>query len=905
MPMLSVANWAKVVWKGDEFVAIASESNKTAKSADGITWVEYTGLPDAYTWSSMAWNGSVLCALRGGGGRTTVVSADGITWTEYTTALPANGNWVDIIWNGSLFVAIAKSASGGSSIATSTDGISWTTRSTTSRNHQRLAWNGSRFATHTSGTPGYFYESADGIATWNARAITGTTLAAEAFGASPASGPFISVARGSDAIRIMSNSFTMSTSVMPLSANWQAMAYGAAQFAVVAYGSSNAATVSADGTTTTLRALPVSANWRSVAYGDGRFVAVSETVDTAVSLDDGVTWSATAPEVGTATCYTSLVVSVPELATVYTSLLVSAPTGTATCPTSLAMTATGSASAATVLALVDADDAVNWRARCLLDGVDISAQLVGQASVTCDEGAARIARLTLQPPSGVVDPLSYVGKPISLDFVRVIGGAEVAQRLFTGRVDTPTYNLASTLLDLDCVDDLQNRVAVLPRSVIDGLIGGRYTPAVQGDILDNWDYAEARLSTLAASLDAGASGGMRVTPWQLTDTWATFGAGDLLYERASLSLPQRSTLVNEVTIEFEYRYPRLRQRYASVGWSGTQVDMAPSGYAYPTQQDILGAANGSGWTVTNAIFYPAPASIPHSSGGFIYPREGSVDMAILYLAQRHSQTVSETYTLTVSAPESVAQNGALPQAIRGALQSEFDGTAWESALDVAPLMPSGGDQDWMPDAPRVDADYAIDTLLDQARAKILATHRGARVGNAILCNPDLDLDKRVAISTTQLSAVGKVASVIHTLDFAAGSALSAFEIAVFGAGGAGIITPDTLAPPDPPDEAAETQDWPSAVPSMFVNTYGVTPYAEGIMGLLVNPPESIYVTNIPPDNHSESFPNSYYVAGSYPVTGFRVSMPGVDDADRNPLDLPVAQSYSILIPADTLSFTVP
>lgn len=619
-----------------------------------------------------------------------------------------------------------------------------------------------------------------------------------------------------------------------------------------------------------------------------------------------------------ATAYTSLTVtlstataSAPTALTVVsrayapTSLIVSNPSGIASAPTSLSMIGSGTVSASTMLAVIDATDATNWSARCLIDAVDVSARLVGQASVTAEEGAARIASVSLLPASGVIDPLDYVGKPIVLDYVLVIGGVNVPRRIFTGRVDTPAYDPASTLLRLTCVDDLQNRVAELDRAVIDGLIGGRYTEAVQGELDDNWDYAQALLTTVPASLDAGASGGMRVTPWELATTWATYSESALLYERARLTLPQRSTMVNSVSIAFDYRYPRLRQRYTSVGWSGTQIDMAPAGYQYPTQADIEGAANGTGWTVTTGIFYPAPAAIPHSSGGFIYPEDDAIDLAILYLTQRHSQTVTEAYALTVTAPESVTLNGELPHALRGALESSFDGTAWESALDVAPLMPSGGEQDYAPDAPRVDSDYAIDTLLDQARTKILSTHRGARVGNAILCNPDLDLDKKVAISTAAVDAAGKVAKVVHTLDFSAGSAVSEFEIAIFGAGGAGIITPDTLAPPTPPAEADETQDWPSAILALSVNTYGVTPYTDSLMGLILNPPESIFVENIPPGGTSASYPNPYYVAGSYPVTGFRVQMPGVIDADRNPIVKPVSASYSIIVPDDAMTFTVP
>ena len=211
-----------------------------------------------------------------------------------------------------------------------------------------------------------------------------------------------------------------------------------------------------------------------------------------------------------------------------------------------------------------------------------------------------------------------------------------------------------------------------------------------------------------------------MTPWELSETWATYTTGDQIDLAAAIRYPQRSTLVNQVNIAFDYRYPRLRQRYTSMGWSGTHTDMAPNGYGYPTQQDIIGAAGGSGWVVTIAVLYPAPAAIPHPSGGFIYPPDGAVDMAIVHLTQRHSQTVTESYTLTVAAPESVALNGTITHDLRGALESSFSGTAWESAQDVEPLMPTGGEQDYAPDATRSDAEYAIQTLLDQARIKSLA-----------------------------------------------------------------------------------------------------------------------------------------------------------------------------------------
>lgn len=649
----------------------------------------------------------------------------------------------------------------------------------------------------------------------------------------------------------------------------------------------------------------VNADAAGVEFGTG----VAVTGDGAV-LVVGAPWGSTGSARGCLYVYDVYIVPGPPTgkAVAPTLLTILPATGKAVAPTLLTITASGKAVAPTSLAVVDLSQHWPiWSLRCTIDGVDVSARLKGVAEVEAEEGAARIARFTIEPTSGVIAPLDYVGKPVTLDYLQTIAGTEVARRVFTGRIDTPSFDDAESLLTFECVDDLQNKVAALDRSVIDALCNGRYSTAVQGELLDNWDYAGAVMSTVAGSLDAGPFANIRVTPWELASTWATFTDANLIYPRSWLRFPQRSTLVNRVDINYEYRYPRLRQRYAYTSWGGPLLDMAPNGYAYPTQADILSAAGGSGWEVLTGVFYSAPASIAHSSGGFIYPAADAVDLAILQMAQRHSQTVTETYSLVVRAPESIDANGALPHALRGALQSDFDGGAWESAFDVAPLMPTGGDMDWAPDAPRADSDHAIETLLDQARVIILGSHRGARVGNATVCNPDLDLDKKVAISTTMRTASGKVARVLHSFDLQAGSAVTEFEIACFGVGGAGIITPDTLAAPSPPAEAFETQAWLGQMPALSVNTYGVTPYQDTLMGLLLNTPETITVSDVPTVDGPKTltYANPFYSAGEYPVTGFRMEMPGVVDADRNPIELAATGDYSIVVPTDTLTTTIP
>lgn len=886
--------WRELAWNGTVFCAVASGTDQCATSTNGVDWTERT-MPASADWRAIAWNGTVFCAVAWGG-TVAATSPDGITWTART--LPVSANWIAIAWNGSVFCAVAW---GGTVAATSPDGITWTARTLPfTGNWVDVAAKGSILVAIANGSSD-FARSIDNGASWTQSAAGG--LSWRAINASSSGFVAVATATATGVYSVDGNGF--SGIALPSSANWYDLVWGNNTFVAV-HDTSGAATGNADGSVWTAQTTPTG-GWVAVEWGGTFFCAIETAGTGTVVSSDGITWQTTAlvaPEYGTPVAPTTLLMVAIGTAVAPTALTVEHPTGTATAPTTLRMQATGTPMVPTTLVMLPVTHSAKWTAICRIGGVDESAKLVGSASVVGEEGAARIARVTIKPSAGTISPLDYVGKTLTLDYVLDVAGTLVARRVFTGRVDTPFYDPNTTLLTLTCTDDLQNVVAALPRANIDAITGGRYSEAVHGELDDAWDYAQALMSTVKGSLDMAPHGGLRVTPWKIASVWTTFTESELLYQRMELALPQRSTLVNSVSIEFDYRYARLRQRYTTVGWSGTQIDIAPTGWQYPTQQDILGACNGSGWKATQAVFYPAPASIPHNSGGFIRPPAGSIDMAIVHLTQRHAQTVTESYSITVSAPESIAANGELPFAIRGALASSFDGIAWESALDVAPLMDTGGEQDYAPDAPRASAEHAIQTLLDQAEAKILGSHRSARVTNAVLCNPDLDIDKRVVINTAQCQADGKVARVEHVLDFERGSAITEFSIAISGVGGAGILTPDTLSPPARPNQAAETQDWGAAIPSLYVATYGITPYSDSLMGWIVNPAPTITVEDVPGQG-TVIFDNPSYVAGSYPVEGFRVRMPGVDDADRNPLTIPVSKSMQIIVPTDTLVFTVP
>lgn len=109
-------------WTGSRFCII--QDNIILTSTDGLNWTTTT-LPynlSNYIWNSGASNGSVTCFLSN---KYVVYSIDGgATWTLNT--LPTtSGNWMGLIWTGTMFIATSDSR-----VITSTDGINWVTRTT-------------------------------------------------------------------------------------------------------------------------------------------------------------------------------------------------------------------------------------------------------------------------------------------------------------------------------------------------------------------------------------------------------------------------------------------------------------------------------------------------------------------------------------------------------------------------------------------------------------------------------------------------------------------------------------------------------------------------------------------------------------------------------------------------------
>lgn len=344
------ADWFKIVYGNNLFVAVARNSTTIATSPDGITWTQRTGSvsgePRAVVY------GAGLFVILFYGTSTASTSPDGITWT--TRSLPVSGTWQAAAYGNNLFVA----ATYNSTVAlTSSNGTSWTQRVVPSLNFQWAAayGNGVFVIVGASGTMSspdgitwttaignervsitftgqkfvaagnsLAYTSVDG-AGWSVSSINlgnnwSTAVSLPNFNVFLIGGSFIAASFDQGvswtierllqrfdpqaivyanykfvAVNQPNFAFTSvdglnwTQNILPGGTNFCGLAYGNRTFVAISEGSNIAAT-SSDGLTWTQRTLPATANWRSIAYGNGLFVAVATGTITATS-PDGITWT--------------------------------------------------------------------------------------------------------------------------------------------------------------------------------------------------------------------------------------------------------------------------------------------------------------------------------------------------------------------------------------------------------------------------------------------------------------------------------------------------------------------------------------------------------------------------------------------------------------------------------------
>jgi hypothetical protein len=472
-----------------------------------------------------------------------------------------------------------------------------------------------------------------------------------------------------------------------------------------------------------------------------------------------------------------------------------------------------------------------WSPVVTIDGSDVSARVTAACPVEMNEDASNVATVTLIPETGALEPLSYLGKTLTITWSDEGDGTYIAHSvlMFTGTISDAGWDPDSGYLEIEATSDLQGLVERMDRDSIATMIPG----SIWSDIIfeqeaDLWQYAQDRLSTTTDSLWQDAMGVLRVAPLaaKVTPDY-TFTDAGRFSDTLQISTASIRDLVNQIAITLDYRYPRQRHREIRCKWIGQQdaCTYLMNPYVLCTKDMVESAANGADWQIVGDVSYTEiwpPGAYQCGSGGKVYvwgyePIVAQLDSyqdlsgycigATWRAARRYTQRVTETHSVVVQCQDSIDAVGRLPKAEDYGISSDVDTSDWD-ASDASAGPPAGATQlgsgDWALDADgdgavdRDAVDDALEVAMAAARGDILRSHRQTRVSFQTVFQPMLNLSHTVRVNADNLQATGKVSRLEHVLDSATGEATTTVEIAVSRHEGTGLSASTPIAAPAKP-----------------------------------------------------------------------------------------------------------
>jgi len=545
-----------------------------------------------------------------------------------------------------------------------------------------------------------------------------------------------------------------------------------------------------------------------------------------------------------------------------------------------------------------------WRPVVTLDGVDVSAQLIGEITIQHADNEARTMQFSFRPAS-VLQPMSIIGRRVQAYFAQLGSSGEpvAAQLMFKGILETPTINMQSGVISCSCHDQMQEIFANTPRQWIDGNVGGRWRQEVSGEPSDNFDYLEARRLSVPVSVALDVQQLPVVLHWRDGLIAQTVREADHLDNSLSVDLPSRDELRTRITCRMQYRFERLRGRSVVAQYAnGLQFYIGAGAIEasklWLTSSMVKQSVEGlRGWKVESlTITNPPPGTYDRGpaleDGVYVISPSVAPDLALGFEAKcstRWQQTVTQDYTIDLVLPDLEAAIGPVSEEIGATFEVPFEVRDWGTDDTVLPALtlPSVGDAviEWKPTGQQdADRDEVIRTLLDQAWVRLWAASRSGRVRFAMPLRPNMWLDNFVTITTSAINAAGKVVEIEHRMDTELGEAITTVSIAVGLPGNTSASLPAWTLPATPAIDDTRPPETYSFEIGTFVGGDGASiPFDdETMIGFSTNQEQpDLIATNFYPHQLS-------------------IRAPDVQALDRDPLELEAVAEIATTIPTDLL-----
>lgn len=468
-----------------------------------------------------------------------------------------------------------------------------------------------------------------------------------------------------------------------------------------------------------------------------------------------------------------------------------------------------------------------WGVLVEVDGAAVTDDIVGAVVVEAEESAARVADFSLHvDPGTVVSPAAWSGRSVRIWMADMRSGSPTsALPIFSGIVDLPTVRPGTGTIALRCTDNRQAVIDGLGRDAVAGLLpGSRFSAAVFDAGASALAHANDRLSTLPAALDLSPAGALRLTPWAAKETPdLVFDADLVLEESVGVDLAERGGLTNLVSIDFGYRFPRIKAEGYEISFDPLAAAMTSfvywvrDGNLFLQRAAVLAAIEKAGGNVVAIEWIKLPDTpqvIPGTGGAPAGAWLPNPPVDALYclgfqavVSFDYAQTTDEEHVISVSNAASIAAVGLVRQTMRGALEGVYDdAVAVEQNVllyrkqvttippkNLAPVvvgLTNSVNGTLTADTDRTAANAAMETLVAIAATRIFASHRQHTVTASVPANPVIDVDKTVMIDAEGVLAKGKVRRVVHRLDADSGAAVSEIELAICSVAGVGISHPE-------------------------------------------------------------------------------------------------------------------
>lgn len=584
-------------------------------------------------------------------------------------------------------------------------------------------------------------------------------------------------------------------------------------------------------------------------------------------------------------------------------------------------------------AVITPVDRRGWDVVLVIDGSVINpCQIHGRIEIDRTESTASLMTVTLIPPIGMQDVNFFQGKSIFVDGITEAG----TQRLYTGIIDIPEFDLIQQTVTLRCTD----KRTELINDQLQGIVGsiGFYSDIIFGQGSQTIaDELEDRLSTIPFAADFDAYGVFNLTPWaaKLTPDF-TLDDCDVYRRAPRVELLNRGRITNKVNVGFQYRYNRLHHTERNFSWTSPIEDdpcnLLQFGFSLTSRNAVRTAVEAAGWPLRGEIdFLPIlPAGwyncagtsiawattrligkntcvkdeqgdpVLGSDGKPLYETElvGGTDFAPLYTngaswigTFRWAQTITESYNFSVSAPQSISQYGTVEVNQNYAAQADTDVSGWEEYTAYTNTGNGTGNYFINQDVNRAAFQNAYNTAAQKARTTILGSHRDTFVTIQRSLWPEIDLKHTVELTTNRLNAKGKVYSIKHMIDGNTNEAVTEVTLVLSKSLGSATDTPITI-PPLP----AESVN-PGTGTIFLGNHFGEDPSQPGAElwnGMIGNRYITVPIGGLATNTFRTNYPEA-----------FIVDTPAIPSSVRDEKTLAASTSYDLEIPDDLLEVIFP